>query len=783
MNGSVPQMSTMAQRPRLPFMWQRLMSRNASTFPVLKSTITINTSILNMLLDMNRDEPCVARNAGKIEAVAQESVKTLVYKQKDVFTGWAIGRAYTANQLAWLPRRVTNTLFKLSHQELDIVACMPTILAGAFSHCCLTSLRELATSPDSIYRSFHDLGVERTKVKLCVNALIGSYPEYVADYGLGPDEIEAQRVLGGSEFVNGLKRDLVRIDNEMVASYPEFVQAGISTGKTKGALMCIFTQDIEHAIMRSVIKKICGDDPVDILWMFDGLLLPHEKLDALDVDDLSNHVRAKIGLDVRFTTKSLSGNSIGISLSSSELSVGGDDAAYQAWKKRIEKEYFVMINPPTYCWLQTEGIGRNSIVEMCDSKLKIAMGGENQEFVKRWKTDPARRVYVCRDFAPPPLQCSPRVYNLWSGIAAASIAENEEDVDLSPYMDHVRLLCGSNDEYAEYFHKLLAFKVQFPGYIWRVMPFIRSTQGVGKDLFFDFLVKLFGETNSLKLTRFGDLLDKATHLAEGKLMICFSETEFSDSSKFMDKLKNMITSQQFTVQKKYVNDYEIRACACFIAFSNNFGAIPIQPDDRRFFVLTADGKFAQNADYFNPLIEWMSLPSSVRAVYDYYMAMDLSLFNPSAERPVTKAHKEMSQSRLCIMDMVIKRGFPMWMDIAKHNRGAEGYGISNDITLKIPRARLWDDFQALARDLQINRCDSRKAMESMGTQSLAEACSRMKRYKTVDSMEQVVEKYRSHGSNFFKFDIQAVRQYIEKMIGEEEVDSEEGIGEIVTSMF
>mgnify|MGYP006149100769 FL=1 len=198
-------------------------------------------------------------------------------------------------------------------------------------------------------------------------------------------------------------------------------------------------------------------------------------------------------------------------------------------------------------------------------------------------------------------------------------------------------------------------------------------------------------------------------------------------------------------------------------------------------MLTADGKYAQNAEYFSPLIEWMSSPASVRAVYDYYMGMDLSSFNPSAERPVTKAHKEMAQSRLCIMDMVIKRGFPLWMDIAKHNRGAEGYGISNDITLKIPRVRLWDDFQALARDLQINRCDSRKAMESMGTQSLAEACSRMKRFKTVEAMSQVIEKYRSHGCNFYKFDIMAVRQYIEKMIGEEERDTEEG--EIVTSMF
>lgn len=779
MNASCPQMTS--QRPRLPFSWHRLTSRNASSFPALKSTITINTSILTMLLDMNRDEACVARNAAKIEALAQEATKTLVYKQKDVFGGWIAGRAYTSNQLAWLPRRITNTLLKLSHQELDITACMPTILAGAFSHCCLTSLREFASSPDSIFRQFHEQGVDRSKVKLCINALIGSYPNFTGDYGLGPEEIEAQRVLGSSEFVANLKRDLVRIDNELTASYPEFVTDGLAAGKTKGALLCLFAQDIEHAIMRSVIKKVCGDEPTDILWLFDGVLLPHDKLDSLDMDELSNHVRAKIGLDVRFATKSLSANSIGISLSNSELSGTGEDAAYQAWKKRIEKEYFVMINPPTYCWVQTEGIGRNCIVEMCDSKLKIAMGGENQEFVKRWKIDPHRRVYICRDFAPPPLVCSSKVYNLWTGIAAEKLPENEEAVDISLYLAHVHLLCGSDDEYANYFHKLIAYKVQFPGYIWRVMPFIRSTQGVGKDLFFDFLVRIFGESNSLKLTRFGDLLDKATHLAEGKLMVCFSETEFSDSSKFMDKLKNMITSQQFTVQKKYVNDYEIRACACFIAFSNNFGAIPIQPDDRRFFVLTADGKYAQNAEYFSPLIEWMSSPASVRAVYDYYMGMDLSSFNPSAERPVTKAHKEMAQSRLCIMDMVIKRGFPLWMDIAKHNRGAEGYGISNDITLKIPRVRLWDDFQALARDLQINRCDSRKAMESMGTQSLAEACSRMKRFKTVEAMSQVIEKYRSHGCNFYKFDIMAVRQYIEKMIGEEERDTEEG--EIVTSMF
>ena len=55
--------------------------------------------------------------------------------------------------------------------------------------------------------------------------------------GLSDRAVEAQRVLGSSEFVANLKRDLVRIDNELTASYPEFVTDGLAAGKTKGALV------------------------------------------------------------------------------------------------------------------------------------------------------------------------------------------------------------------------------------------------------------------------------------------------------------------------------------------------------------------------------------------------------------------------------------------------------------------------------------------------------------------------------------------------------------------
>lgn len=588
------------------------------------------------------------------------------------------------------------------------------------------------------------------------------------------DEVEAARVFDGHPFVDGLRADLGRMSEYLQEHYGPFYAMVVdhcrSRGKTGtefGTAFSYIAGDMEHSVMRLVIEKLYGDKPGDMVWLYDGIIVRHDVMEDKPRDEfcagLSSFVKEKLGVDMAFGIKDLHGNSLAISINQQEMR---ELTGYAAWKVEFEKKWFRLTNPPVYCMILPDG----TLLDHTDVAFKHNTAEENQEFIKMWRADPGKRKYLCKDFAPPPLTPIKDSYNTWPGFAAERIVDIPVDYDLGPYLRHVRLLMGNKDEYADYFNKLMALKFQQPGKIWRVMPFIRSTPGVGKDVWFDFIGRVMGSALVCKMTRVGDLMEKSTHLMESKLMVCFSEAEFSDSSKHMDQLKNAITSDVFTVKKKYVNDYTIRACSSIMAFSNNFGAFSIPVDDRRFFPVTADGTWANNPEYHAPLIEYLEKEETVAAVFHYYRTLDIDGFDPSGHRPITETFKEMSTSNISLFDVLLKKGFHIWMQ----NSGVmTDIKIDNGTVLRVPSSRIWQDFQHVAMEAKVAKAESLPAMVHFGNRLMSEAAQRIQRFKTIGSWDTSIETYISHGKRYKKFDIQAVQRYITEMLdGQDDEDNE-----------
>jgi hypothetical protein len=90
---------------------------------------------------------------------------------------------------------------------------------------------------------------------------------------------------------------------------------------------------------------------------------------------------------------------------------------------------------------------------------------------------------------------------------------------------------------------------------------------------------------------------------------------------------------------------------CFISYlimTNDFDAVPMPSDDRRFFALRGGG--TRRAVFWEALNRWMSDPANIAAFVDWLMTVDLSDYSPYAPPPMTVAKQAMTDTGMSDLD-------------------------------------------------------------------------------------------------------------------------------------
>lgn len=752
-----------------------------------------SVEFMKMMVDMNRDDEDVRKSMDSLEAsirLYSSSIPSARYEQK-IFGGMGkIGRAFSGSHLQRMPSKVLNTIYHQSHLEIDIKSSYATMLYAAFDDLDLPSLKAYVDDAEKVYDGFRlHYGINRAEVKKIINAMICSFPNIPGDYGLGFGDLDRIRDVGMSEFVKGLKQDLSCITAKMRARYEELYdecdikererESDQHSRRTAGIAMSYLAADMEHAVMRSVIKKLYGDSEIDdIVWRFDGVYVNANKFSGESWDDverdLSSYIMEQFNIKALFKVKSPSENKFAVSLSPAELV---DQRGYGGWKMGFEKRFFRLDSPPVFVHVMPD----SRLVLLNESQFKHNTCEEPKEFVKMWRSDPGKRKYVGIDFAPPPVMVKENYFNSWKGFAAAEwMTVSNDDVDIGIYLRHVDILMGNEDgskpEVSQYFHKLIAQKFQYPGKKWRVMPFIRSTQGVGKDLWADFIGSIMGSRYFHKAADVGEVMGKSSCHQEGKLLIVFSEMSYQKNMEHKEELKNDITSEMKVIKQKYVAEYEIRHMADFVGFSNNFDALHIASGDRRMFVVTASGKYANEASYFHPLIEWMKQSSSKKAVYDYYMGMDITNFDSSADRVVTDDFKEMTANHRTPVESFMCRIIPLWKQEADYG-GSPDFREAGPDMLRIKSTRLFGDFRTYAEEMKIRGSDSRSAMDKMAIRMIKELNSKAEKFLQPGSVALIGGNYKSNGIRFKDVDVAAWMRLKATWVCDDEEDANAMDGE------
>ena len=204
-------------------------------------------------------------------------------------------------------------------------------------------------------------------------------------------------------------------------------------------------------------------------------------------------------------------------------------------------------------------------------------------------------------------------------------------------------ISDSRDDVYNYILNWIANIAQNPGKKNMTAILLKGTQGSGKNTFTDILARLFVGYSEPNISEIDDVVGKFTSVVENKVLLVMNElmTIKGEYAKAMEKLKSLITDPDIRVEEKYEPKRTSENVSNLIFISNNSKPLIIPKNDRRYFVITVNGKFVKDKKFFASL---HNLPESF---YDnlmtFFLNRDISQFDPTTI-PVTSEKDQLTEA-------------------------------------------------------------------------------------------------------------------------------------------
>jgi hypothetical protein len=270
----------------------------------------------------------------------------------------------------------------------------------------------------------------------------------------------------------------------------------------------------------------------------------------------------------------------------------------------------------------------------------------------QWLESRERRDYRSVVFAPPPLVCDPRDYNLYRDFivtpsrSAASTAHMRAFLrgDYVPgqcfrmlhHLHHVIADCDS--AYFRVIVDWLAAMVQRPGDVAGSAHVWVGEEGTGKNLAIGYIARLFHP--SMTFSGASDLVvGKFNAVARNKIFFNINESDGRMLRRNFDRVKMIITEPLIYVEPKGIDAFPIRNFAHVIFTTNPDEQgnvhLPAHVGQRRMVIQRVSNRYAEGRcapiarrAYFDALVAEMNDPSSLGAFLCFLQNRDLSNYDP-----------------------------------------------------------------------------------------------------------------------------------------------------------
>lgn len=259
----------------------------------------------------------------------------------------------------------------------------------------------------------------------------------------------------------------------------------------------------------------------------------------------------------------------------------------------------------------------------------------------QWLKDPERKEVQTLTFNPSGerLTRNPKgltALNLWTGFAFRPPPDDWE-LRVEPFLGHVRLLWGcASDSFLDW----NAHIAQRP---WELTSFgwlhIAPAQGLGRNWVASVLARVFAGVTALGVDLGGLLTSQFNGVLSGRLLAVVDEVAEGGGAqvyKTAQALKRIVTEETRLINPKFgTQREEFNACR-WLVLSNSEMALPLEDNDRRFWVVRSDDQ-PKDAEYYSTLYRLREDPAFIASVAHMLRTRDILAFNPGAKPPLSAA--------------------------------------------------------------------------------------------------------------------------------------------------
>lgn len=342
--------------------------------------------------------------------------------------------------------------------------------------------------------------------------------------------------------------------------------------------------------------------------------------------------------------------------------------SYLEMKVWIETNIFLVINASCFCDAGSDILRMMSKTNLITSYGNKRFWGKDKKekdrddlcFIDAWLADDNIRSFNEIALIFPPTICPSTTFNEWRGFAVEKIKStpvNDYIRDgLKIVHSHLLLLANSQVDCYEFLTDWIAFLLTKPGERCNVAILIKSKEGLGKGLLFEFLSSIIGSkycyaTANPEFDFFGEF----NSLLHNRLLVLADEMTPALGKKYEGKLKSLITLPTIGIHYKGFSPLpNVTNYARVMMFSNEEIPIPLKDDDRRYLAIGFTGIIPPD-DYFVTLRRVFNCPIIQRAFFDEMILRKVNR-KWKEDRPKTELADEIkAYSRSREVDFIIDK--------------------------------------------------------------------------------------------------------------------------------
>ena len=258
-----------------------------------------------------------------------------------------------------------------------------------------------------------------------------------------------------------------------------------------------------------------------------------------------------------------------------------------------------------------------------------------------WLKDPMRKHVEVVTFKPGAGQFtdSPegrKALNTWTGLHFDAPPEDwQGQVEL--FESHVRWLWGADtDALLDWLAHLAQRPGELPTFGWL---HIAKSHGMGRNWISGVLGRVFHGVTALGFDLSGALNTGFNGNLSSKVLVVVDEINEGASGRsyqHAQTLKRLITEETRTINPKYGRQRIEYNASRWLIFSNSSTALPLEDDDRRFWVVNCNDQPRTEA-YYSNLYARKSDPAFIASVAHWLVTRDISGFNPGRRPPMSEA--------------------------------------------------------------------------------------------------------------------------------------------------